>query len=72
MDSMPESEREERFVRLEIKAAYLEKLAQELNEVVTAQGDIINDLTKRLLQLERQSQAGSEDRELTHERPPHY
>jgi hypothetical protein len=29
---------EERFVRLEIKAAYLEKLALDLNEVIITQG----------------------------------
>jgi uncharacterized coiled-coil protein SlyX len=67
-----ESPSEQRFVRLEIKAAYLEKIAEELNEVVIAQSQQIGELKKRVDQLERQLQAGAEDRELSHDRPPHY
>lgn len=64
--------REERFTRLEIKAAYLEKLAAELNDVVIGQANLIDDLVKRLLRLERQLQASGEEREMPQERPPHY
>lgn len=63
---------EERFVRLEVKAAYLEKLALDLDEVVVAQGQLIEELTQRLGQLERQLQASAEPTELAHEPPPHY
>jgi uncharacterized coiled-coil protein SlyX len=64
--------REERFTVLEIKAAYLEKLTIELNEVVISQGRLIDELLERLRRLERQQQASAEDRELPQERPPHY
>lgn len=63
---------EERFTVLEIKAAYLEKLTLELNEVVINQGRLIDDLVLRLTRLERQQQASAEDRDLPQERPPHY
>jgi uncharacterized coiled-coil protein SlyX len=63
---------EERFTRLEIKAAYLEKLALELNEVVVEQAQSLAELRKRLDRLERQLQASGEERELPQERPPHY
>ena len=64
--------REERFTRLEIKAAYLEKLTGELNDVVVGQANLIDDLVKRLHRLERQLQASAEEREMPQERPPHY
>jgi uncharacterized coiled-coil protein SlyX len=64
--------REERFTRLEIKAAYLEKLTGELNDVVVGQANLIDDLVKRLQRLERQLQASAEEREMPQERPPHY
>lgn len=62
----------ERFMRLEVKAAYLEKTALDLEEVVIQQGHLIKDLLRRVEQLERQLQAGDESRELSHEKPPHY
>jgi uncharacterized coiled-coil protein SlyX len=63
---------EERFTRLEIKAAYLEKLASDLNDVVVGQAQLLDELVGRLRRLERQLQASSEERELPQERPPHY
>lgn len=63
---------EDRFTVLEIKAAYLEKLTLELNEVIIGQGRLIDDLLGRLTRLERQHDASAEDRELPQERPPHY
>ena len=63
---------DERFTVLEIKAAYLEKLTIELNEVVIGQGRLIDELRERLKRIERQQQASAEDRELPQERPPHY
>ena len=69
MNQAPE---EERFVRLEIKAAYLEKLALELNEVVITQGRTINDLQKRVEHLERQLHTSGDNSSIPHEKPPHY
>ena len=69
---MNERSDEERFVRLEIKAAYLEKLALDLNEVVITQGRTIVDLQKRIEHFERQLHAGGDDVAIPHEKPPHY
>lgn len=66
------SEEDERFMRLEIKAAYLEKTVLDLDEVVLQQGNLIKDLARRVEQLERQLQASGEGREFPHEKPPHY
>jgi uncharacterized coiled-coil protein SlyX len=63
---------EERFVRLEVKAAYLEKLALDLNEVVIAQGQLIDELRGRLVQIERQLRSGEDDERIPDEKPPHY
>jgi uncharacterized coiled-coil protein SlyX len=69
---MQETSVEERFMRLEVKAAYLEKLAQDLNEVVIQQAQSIDALLVRLDRLERQQRAGEDDRAIPHEKPPHY
>ena len=63
---------EDRFVRLEEKAAYLEKLALDLNEVVIRQGQELEELLVRLDRIERQQRAGEDDRAIPHEKPPHY
>jgi uncharacterized coiled-coil protein SlyX len=63
---------EERFVRLEVKAAYLEKLALDLNEVVIKQGQLIDELEGRLGLIERQLRAGIDDERIPDEKPPHY
>lgn len=63
---------EERFVRLEEKCAYLEKLALDLNEVVIAQGQLIDELVGKLDGLERQMRAGPDDEAIPDEKPPHY
>jgi uncharacterized coiled-coil protein SlyX len=63
---------EERFVRLEVKAAYLEKLALDLNEVVIVQGQLIDELRLRLERVERQLRSGADDAPIIDERPPHY
>jgi len=70
--SIDEKTKEGRFVRLEEKCAYLEKLALDLNEVVIAQGQLIDDLVGRLDRVERQLRAGPDDEAIPHERPPHY
>jgi len=63
---------EDRFVRLEEKAAYLEKLTQDLNDVVIAQGKHIEELAARLERIERQLRAGADDERIPDEKPPHY
>lgn len=67
-----ESNDEGRFVRLEEKAAYLEKLASDLNEVVIAQSQLIDELGLRLERVERQLRAGTHDEGIVDEKPPHY
>ena len=69
---MEESNDEERFVCLEVKAAYLEKLALDLNEVVIAQGQLIDELLLRLQRVERQLRSGADDAPIVDEKPPHY
>lgn len=69
---MEESNDEERFVRLEVKAAYLEKLALDLNEVVIAQGQLIEELRLRFDRVERQLRAGTDEAAIPDEKPPHY
>jgi uncharacterized coiled-coil protein SlyX len=70
--SMSDKIDDERFVRLEIKAAYLEKLALDLEEVVIAQGQLIDELKGRLVRIERQLRAGEDDERIPDEKPPHY
>jgi uncharacterized coiled-coil protein SlyX len=69
---MEKSPEEERFVRLEVKAAYLEKLALDLNEVVIAQGQLIDELRLRLERTERQVRAGADEVAAVDDKPPHY
>lgn len=69
---MDETRQDERFMRLEIKAAYLEKLALDLNEVVIAQGKRIDELLGRIDRIERQQRSGEDDESIPHEKPPHY
>jgi uncharacterized coiled-coil protein SlyX len=69
---MDEANNEERFVRLEVKCAYLEKLALDLNEVVITQGQLIDELVAKLDRVDRQLRAGPEDEAIPDEKPPHY
>ena len=63
---------DERFTRLEIKAAYLEKLTLDLNEVVTSQALQLSELIKRFERLDRQLRSAGEERDFPQEKPPHY
>jgi uncharacterized coiled-coil protein SlyX len=69
---MNDATQDERFMRLEIKAAYLEKLAADLNEVVIAQGKVLDELLGRIDRIERQQRSGEDDESIPHEKPPHY
>ena len=66
-----ESAQETRFIQLETKIAYQEKLISELNEVVLAHTRALDRMEIRVKQLEamlRESPGGP----LGHEPPPHY
>jgi len=69
---MERSHDDERFVRLEVKAAYLEKLALDLNEVVIAQAQLIEELRRRFDRVERQLRSGTDEGAIPDEKPPHY
>lgn len=57
-------------VRLEIKLTEVERLVNDLNEVVYAQQKMIDQLQEHVQRLEgRLDTAGTE---LPHQRPPHY
>jgi len=63
-----------RLTEVEIRYTYLEKFAQELNQVVREQQQTITTLTARLERVERlirdaMQQSGEP---LPHEKPPHY
>lgn len=61
-----------RFVALETKVAYQDKLIAELNEVVIARTRELDVLTKRLHHLERCLQEPEAGPPPAQERPPHY
>jgi SlyX protein len=64
---------EARFVALETKVAYQEKLISELNEVLLERGQEVDTLTRRLDNMERIYREGSgADPDPSHDRPPHY
>lgn len=62
---------EERFMRLETKVAYQEKLIADLNDVLLDHTKVLDRLEARLRRLEQtlRDQAGEP---VGHERPPHY
>jgi len=68
---MPQATSEERFVALETKIAYQEKLLAELNDVLLERGNEVDSLKKRVDALERMYREG-EDPNPGHEPPPHY
>ena len=69
MDNAPSHD--ERFVRLETKIAYQEKLIAELNDVVSGHEKTLDRLEFQLKQLQHfaRDQGGEP---MGHERPPHY
>ena len=62
---------EERFLALETKVAYQEKLIAELNDVILERGREIDQLLTRVGNLEKLAREGSPETP-GHERPPHY
>lgn len=61
---------EERFMALEVKVAYLERLAGELSDVVAAQDRQLDELVRRLAGFEKQMAAATPDP--PDGPPPHY
>jgi uncharacterized coiled-coil protein SlyX len=68
---MSAEEDHERFVTLETKLAYQEKLLSDLNEVLLERGSEIDLLKARVASLERQVREGGGP-DPGHEAPPHY
>ena len=66
-----EDRENERFVLLETKVAYQEKVISDLNDVVLAHTRALDRLETRVAQLEAlvRDEAGDP---IGHERPPHY
>jgi uncharacterized coiled-coil protein SlyX len=69
---MTRTETSERFVLLETKIAYQEKLLQELSDLLREKGQELDHLAARVLRLESSAVADGEANRLPHERPPHY
>lgn len=69
---MRDAETTERFILLETKIAYQEKLLQELSDLLREQGLALEHLALRVQRLEGAAQGTSESEHLPHERPPHY
>jgi SlyX protein len=63
---------EARFVALETKVAYQDKLIAELNEVVVERTRELDVLKRRLQILERSLRESQEEPGPALERPPHY
>jgi uncharacterized coiled-coil protein SlyX len=62
---------QERFLALETKLAYQEKLLAELHEVLLERGQEIDALKRQMANLERVYREGPGP-DPTHEAPPHY
>jgi len=63
---------EERFIVLETKLAYQERLLEELNEVLIAKGREIDDLKRRMATSEEALRPQADAIRPPHEAPPHY
>lgn len=62
---------EERFIALETRIAYQDKLLLELHEVLLERGRQVDQLEARLAAIKKQLEAGSEPH-VPNEPPPHY
>jgi SlyX protein len=69
---MPGDPLEARFVALETKVAYQDKLIAELNEVLVERTQELATLARRLEALERFVREPADETVPPHERPPHY
>lgn len=69
---MTDREEEVRFVALETKIAYQEKLLDDLNRVLIEQSNTLVELAKRLHAVEEAFRGAFVENKPGHERPPHY
>jgi uncharacterized coiled-coil protein SlyX len=69
---MSDAETRERFVLLETKIAFQEKLLHELSDLLREQGQELDQLTARMRRLESSTAADGDSGHLPHEPPPHY
>jgi len=69
---MRDTEISERFILLETKIAYQDKLLQELSDLLREKGQELDRLLARVLRLESAESAAGDATHLPHERPPHY
>jgi len=69
---MRDADISERFILLETKIAYQEKLLHELSDLLREKGREVEQLRTRLLRLESAAAAAGDELRLPHERPPHY
>jgi uncharacterized coiled-coil protein SlyX len=64
---------ESRLIELEIRYAHLEDFVHKLNQTVLEQEKTIESLKKKMLDMERTTNAyPGEERLLKNEKPPHY
>lgn len=63
---------EQRLTELEIRFSHQDQFLHELNQVVVEQQIKIERLEKELLDLKRNTNSNSENRNLSEEKPPHY
>jgi len=73
MDTGPEHARS--LADLEVELGFLQRQVEQLDGVVTAQADVIDELRARLEKLERQARSGEGDQEPLRphdDPPPHY
>lgn len=69
---MADVDPEARFIALETKLMYLEKLVDDLNRVLISHTTLIDELTLRVRRIEDGVRAGGEEAKPPHEPPPHY
>jgi uncharacterized coiled-coil protein SlyX len=62
-------------IDLQVKLGFLERTVEELNAVIVAQADQLDELTQRMVKLERLARSGDGDQEPLRphdDPPPHY
>ena len=76
MDTDAQQRNAARVTELESALAHHQRLCEQLNQVVTEQAGIIDDLQRRVALLENAMKEVQhqlpEDREIAEEKPPHY
>jgi uncharacterized coiled-coil protein SlyX len=63
---------EERFLRIETKIAYQDKLIADLNDVIVDLNRTVIEYRKRLDAVEKAFRNEVERRDMPNEKPPHY